>query len=155
MGIFEYSTLRFTKLRFTNYALSWLLAVLFLLRPGNAQEIKPKPVEWKIKGAVAAFADANPKVRAVALDTLRELKALNHIPAQKIAELLKDPEEYVRSAAAGALGNMCEAAKEQAPKIAELLKDPDAEVRSAAAQALRNMGPLDIKKHTHHFDPGI
>ncbi len=78
--------------------LALLLTVLCLPWPGNTQELKPKPPEWKIKGALAAFEDGYPEVRAIALDTLRQLEALHYIPAHKIAELLKDPDSDIRSA---------------------------------------------------------
>ncbi len=59
--------------------------------------------------------------------------------APAIAALLKDPEAHIREAAAGALSEVGEAAKEHVPAIAALLKDPEAAVRGAAAQALGKM----------------
>ena len=61
--------------------------------------------------------------------------------APQVAEVLKSPDDDVRSSAAEALGWMGTAAASYAPQVAELLKSPDDSVRSLAAGALGQMGP--------------
>ncbi len=56
------------------------------------------------------------------------------------ASALGDPDSYVRSAAAQALGALGAAAADQAPRLGEALGDPDRDVRYAAAQALGALG---------------
>jgi hypothetical protein len=59
-----------------------------------------------------------------------------------LAELLQDPEPYVRVAAGEALGEMGKYAKDEIPGLVELLEDREAGVREAAAKSLGAMGEL-------------
>ncbi len=62
---------------------------------------------------------------------------------------LKDRDEYVRSAAAGALGQIRDVAV--VPELLSVLKDRDEYVRSAAAKALGQIGDEAVVRQLAEF----
>jgi HEAT repeat protein len=59
-----------------------------------------------------------------------------------LADALTDKAEFVRAAAAGALGEIGPRAVAAVPSLILSLRDPDAGVQEAAAEALEEIGPL-------------
>ena len=120
---------RLFKQPFILFPITFLL-VFFLSFPWvNAQKVpKPKPQQWQINGIVAALDDDYDEVKEYALSKLagyeaKDLKPLLKKPedvAKKAAKLLKDKsvDSDVRGSAAGALGNMGDAAKPYVKDIA-------------------------------------
>ena len=128
-----------------------LALTLTLLTTGvSAKETKPKLQPWHIPGIEAALEDDRPKVKAQALDQLAGYESQDIRPLvkqetiQKIASLLKDEKQDsdVRGSAAGALGNLGNAAKPYISDMVNLLKDTkqDPNLRYSAAAALGNLG---------------
>jgi HEAT repeat protein len=121
-----------------------------------------KATEDELPHLIKLLNDSNPDVHAVAVRALGDMGAAAREQAPRLVELLKDadrdaraavamalepgealallkhPDPSVREAAAGALGNMGEAAQEHIPLLVALLKDPS--VREDAVAALENMG---------------
>jgi hypothetical protein len=61
------------------------------------------------------------------------------VPVQ--AELLQDPDRFVRERAAEELGGIGPAARAAIPALTEALKDPDQSVRQLAAEAITKIDP--------------
>jgi HEAT repeat protein len=96
---------------------------------------KPLPLD----SLIFTLADADAKVRAAALEGLREARGPRVEPA--VAALLKDPEPAVREAAAETLATLPDAAA--VPALMGALNDKSREVREQAAYGL---GARDAKE---------
>lgn len=108
---------------------------LFALRE-RTKAHKLKSLAWLY---VRLTEHAAPYVRLHGVTGLGELGAAKH--ADRLADLLKDPDARVRGASVGALAALGAAA----PQIAALLKDPDADVRMNAVEALAGLRrPTDL-----------
>jgi len=120
--------------------LAFLLAALVLVLSCRIAGPKPETETWRVKGALAALEDPNPKVWVKALNKLGELRSPG--TADKIASSLDYADSEVRQAAITALGMLGEATGEHASRIREIMMNPREEIpiRATAALALGSMG---------------
>jgi HEAT repeat protein len=139
--------------RFLIFALTFILVISFSLPWVSAKKPepeKPKPQDWQINGIVAALDDGYPEVQRLGFDKITEYEfkdferqKVDDI-AKKAVKVLKDKniDRNVRVSAAGALGNLGDAAKPYVKNIVDIFKDKniDSSVRSSAATALWNLG---------------
>jgi hypothetical protein len=142
------------------WALVGLLLVGLLLPPGATpgwarkpkQPEKPKPIAGEVAGLLVALEDEWPEVKGLVFERLAEFdpQALRgtlkqpDLLAKQAADLLNDEKisADVRGSAAGALGNLGDAATPYVKDLVNLLKDEkiSASVRGRAAGALGNLG---------------
>ena len=102
---------------------------------------EPKPDEWT--GMLLGFVDApDPKARHAALALLgrqvREADVQRWSP--RVAAMLHDPDELVRSEAVWVLGRAGGLAAAQVDALVAMLADPDPATRRRVAEALGEMG---------------
>lgn len=119
--------------RSARYSQPALLAALALF--------EPKPDDWT--GVLLGFLDApDPKARHAALALLgRQLRAADvERWSPRVAALLHDPDELVRSEAVWVLGRAGGLAAGQADALVAMLGDPDPAMRRRVAEALGEMG---------------
>ncbi len=124
--------------------LFWMILYLLLFLSTAVKGVPPSQT-WQVKGALAAWEDTIPEVKANALDKLIQLGALDRIPDSQISQivtLLKDNNSKNRSSAANALGELGHRAKAYLGDIAALLENENSDIRSAAVKALGNLEPL-------------
>lgn len=146
MGV---SMQRFGGLRRCRYRLDGIAVFLFLIAAvfsGTVQGITlSKSQEKFTKGALAAFFDEIPEIRALGLERLRELGDLQRIGEDempRIGELLDHNQPGVRIVALRALAEMGEKAKGYIPRIAALMSSGENSVRTAAINAIGNFETL-------------
>ena len=91
---------------------------------------------------LAALEARDPAMRIAALEVLRDTKEEAAITAwsPRVASLLRDPDENVRSQAAWTLGRGAGLAASQSEALVAALADPSARVRRSAAEALGYVG---------------
>lgn len=124
----------------------WLEAELASLADDTDPRVRKAAVQslGKAGGHVAEevalrlLRDAAPFVRAHAARALAELDCID--AATPIAELLGDPDWWVRSAAKGSLQTL---GSEVWPVLVRCLEHPDKFVRNGAAEVFQNLGILD------------
>jgi HEAT repeat protein len=98
--------------------------------PGDAALVLPALRESSAR-------DPDPDVKAVAAATL---KAVTLAEVNRLAQLLKDPDENVRVLAAKALGKMGADAAPAVPALKEAAeKDKDADVKAVAKSAIEKI----------------
>lgn len=64
------------------------------------------PPAWKLRGALAAWGDTSPRVRAQALDQLRALKSVSILDRREVEALLDSSDAAVQASAIRTLGEM-------------------------------------------------
>jgi hypothetical protein len=105
-------------------------------------EAKPQETGWHLQ--LAGLKSDSPSTRWESVTTLGATKDPETVPY--IAPMLKDPDIFVRMAAARVLGDM--QAKGGVPALIDALEDSETAVREAANIALRTITNKDFK-----FDP--
>jgi hypothetical protein len=99
---------------------------------GYCENTKPASEDWQIKGSLAAFNDPHPGVKALALDKLRELNAVDKFPIERssdVVKLLENKDGSIRLSAVKFISQMGEAGHAHASEIVPLLKDKEGYVR--------------------------
>lgn len=117
------------------------------LKGGNDVVVKvlgkfePRP-EGHLEFALAFLDARDPALRLAALDVLRETKEEPAVAAwaPKVAALLRDPSDDVRSRAAWTLGSAAGLAAPQSEALVAALADPSPRVRRSSADALGYVG---------------
>jgi HEAT repeat protein len=117
------------------------------LKGGNAVVLKAldsydPDAEGYFELVLANLQARDPQMRIAALEVLRDRKEEQDIVAYgpRVAPLLRDGDEGVRSQAAWTLGRAAGLAAAQSEALAAALADPSARVRRAAAEALGYVG---------------
>jgi len=144
ISIQHYSLIHFIQELLKGQRVLFLLILCLLLLLNVATAALPQQT-WQIEGALAAWEDTIPEVKANALDKLGELGALDRIPESQIPQivaLLKSGNLQTRSSAANAVGKLGNRAKAYLGDIAALLENENSDIRFAAVKALGNLGEL-------------
>jgi HEAT repeat protein len=124
-------------------------SVPLYIGPGTsaAESLKVDPLEALVRDqlgdVIRLLADSDVRIRRTAVDLLDVLDeaAAPGIPA--LANMLSDPDRFVRWAAVRALGHIAPAKTAGAvPRIAALVADPDLNVSLGAVTTLEALGPL-------------
>jgi HEAT repeat protein len=98
---------------------------------------------WKVKGALAAFHEPDPKVQVKALAKMKNLQSPSFtVPLAQIVEKCSDEKADINvcSVAIVALGSIKGLSENYVTKIASLRKDPRKEIRRAVIEALGEIG---------------
>ena len=99
--------------------------------------------DWQIQGALAAFDDENHVTKALALEKLAKLGAIEQLERERIREVvsaLVDLKGYGGYMLSQVLQAMGEHSRDAVPVLIDLLRDEEPRVREAAAWAGEAMG---------------
>jgi HEAT repeat protein len=114
------------------------LTLYLLLQACLSLPVKEAIPSWQIQGALAGFEDAIPKVKAKALEKLKEFGALNKVPSSQIGKLSQHSDFEVRFSATQALHE--KGTTEVIPYLIDRLKDEKSKIRCSATYALGELG---------------
>ncbi|KAI0110407.1 ARM repeat-containing protein [Nemania sp. FL0031] len=116
-----------------------------ILQATTVIEMREHPPD--LPASIARLKNKDPRVRELAVTTLRKHSVLPEGLLQAIAECLKDQDEYVREAAINVLKGQTTLSKEILQPIAACLKNKGRKVRRAATEALRSQATLPKEIH--------